>query len=294
MHRLEYLIVKFLFFLFRNISFKTGKRIAWSFYFLVAKVFRYRRNVILSNLRLVYGNQLPMPKSELLKGIYKNFVSLWMEFLQIERLTSQNIENHFTVHGAEVVDKALSKGKGLIFMSGHYGNFEWLGKYFVHKGYKVSGIAKRQSNHLVNDLIEKNRKSYGAGVIYTKNAMEDGLEALRKNEIVAIVADQDARKRGIIIDFLGQPSSTAVGPAVFHFRSGAPVCFVIAVRKDYGQFDVYVEEVEFADPKDVSDAAILDITEKHTRVLEKWIRKYPDQWFWMHKRWKTNTEKLKK
>ena len=290
MHKIEYLLVKSLFAIFSSISLNAGKRVAWVMYVLVSKIIRYRRKVILDNLRRVYGSELPAPEKQLLQGIYKNFVYLWMEFLQIERLTTQNIEDHFSVHNADIVDKALAKGKGLIFMSGHYGNFEWLGKYFVTKGYKVSGIAKKQSNPLVNDLIVKNRQSYGAGVIYTKQAMDEGLKALNRNEIVAIVADQDARKRGITIDFMGQPSSTAVGPAVFHLRSGAPVCFVISVRKDYGMFDTYVEEVEFNDPNGVSDEAILELTKKHTQALEKWIYKHPEQWFWMHKRWKTKLD----
>ena len=293
MHKLEFFIVKLLFAIFSRISFESGKRVAWIIYILIAKIIRYRRAVIISNLQQVYGSDLPRPLNEMLNGIYRNFVFLWMEILQIGRLNPQNLEQRIQVHGSELIDQALNEGKGVLFLSGHYGNFEWLGQYYAMKGYGVNGIAKRQSNRYVNQLIEDIRFTNGAKVIYTKNAMQDGLEVLAKNELLAIVSDQDGRKRGIFVDFLGQPSSTPVGSAVFQMRSGAPMFMIVAVRKDYGKFEAFVEPVYSAEKREITDEEIYKITQAHTRVLEKWIRKYPEQWFWMHKRWKTSPPELK-
>ncbi len=291
MHKFEYAIVKLLFLIFGRLSFKAGKRAADVLCFLISKVMRYRRKVILSNLKRVYGNELPAPKKELLHEIYKNFIYLWMEFLQINRLRPDEIDNRINMHNIELVDEALKKGKGIIFMSGHYGNFEWIGQYFSMKGYPVSGIAKRQSNPYVNKLVEDIRATNNVKVVYTKNAMKDGLTVLARNELLAIVADQDGRKRGVFVDFLGQPSSTPVGPAVLHLRSGAPVLMVIPVRKAYGTFEAFIEPVYDGEPQPVTDKLIQQITQTHSAVLEKWIRKYPEQWFWMHKRWKTKPVK---
>jgi len=291
MHKLEYIIVKLLFEIFGHISFAAGKRIAWVFYVLVSKVFRYRRKTILDNLKLVYGSELPAPQQQLLSGIYKNFVYLWMEFLQLRRLRPENFDKHFKIHGTELIDEALKEGKGIIYMSGHYGNFEWMGQFYAMNGYPVNGIAKRQSNPYVNKFIEDIRRTNGANVVYIKNAMQEGPVLLAKNELFAIVADQDARHRGVFVDFLGQPSSTPVGPAVFQMRSGAPIFMIISVRKDYSKFEAFIEHVYSAEAREVTDEGILEITQLHTSVLEKWIRKYPDQWFWMHKRWKTKPAK---
>ena len=288
MHRVEYIIVKFLFWIFQNISLSAGKKIALVVYYLTYKVFRYRRHVIINNLKLVYGKALPKPLEELLKGIYKNFIFLWMEFLQNNKVIKENLSDIFTIHNYDIFENAYNEEKGIIIISGHMGNFEWLGQMHGQLGHKTSGIAKRQSNPLVNQLVERNRLRKNMGVIYARNAMKEGVEVLENGDILAIVTDQDAKARGIFVDFLGLPSSTAVGPAVFHLRTGAPIIFLMSIRKDYGRFDAYYEEMcPVSEPQEVNDENIRNITQLHASVLDKWIRKYPEQWFWMHRRWKT-------
>lgn len=287
MHKLEYIFVKSFLTITALLPIAAGKWIALFIGFIVRHVLRYRRKVILHNLHLVYGEQLPDKSSRLLKGIYRNFIFLWFEFLQNPRLNEKNIKEHMHFHNLEILLDALRKKKGLIMVSGHMGNFEWLGQAVGILGYSVSGIAKRQSNPYVNTLIEKNRKQFNVSVIYKKNAIADALKAMKENnEVIGIVADQNAHKRGIEVDFLGQPSSTAVGPAVLHLRSGAPLVFAITIRRDYGVFDCYVQEIKIDKNGKTDEQLIHEITQKHARILEEWIYKYPEQWFWMHKRWK--------
>ncbi|MBD3223081.1 MAG: hypothetical protein GF313_00010 [Caldithrix sp.] len=287
MHKIEYRIVQLLLKFFNYLSFKAGKRMALILYFFIAHVFRYRRRVIKDNLHRVYKSRWPKPPKELINLIYKNFVFLWMEFLQSKKLSRDNLQQHFKLHNEEMVEEALSKGHGVILISGHFGNFEWLGRMHGLMGHPVNGIAKAQSNPYVNELVEKHRSDENVKVIYTREAMEKGVKALQNNEILAIVTDQDARKRGIFVDFLGYPSSTAVGTAVFHLRTGAPIISIISVRRDYGQFEVYYEKVAEGEPTAVTDEKVRHITQQHTKALEKWVLKYPEQWFWMHRRWKT-------
>jgi len=294
MHRLEYLIAKLLFTIFNTISLSAGKRIAFISYIFVAKIIRYRRSVILNNLKRVYGDDLPMDKKILLRGIYKNFIYLWMEYMQVSWGKRESMIRNCTFHNLEYVDKALELGKGLIMMTGHFGNFEWFAYVMAMQGYKVSGIAKRQSNPYVNEIIHKIRRRFGTQVIYVNTAMKDGLKALNNNEIIGLVADQDAKQRGIFVDFLGQSSSTAVGPAVFHLRSGAPIIFCIAIRRDYGKFDVYINPPFEVVDGPVTDEKIRNITETHVTELEKCVLKYPEQWFWTHRRWKTSPQDLDK
>ena len=286
MHKIEYYVVRTLLFIFSNISIRTGKWIAMAVYLFTAYIVRYRKKVILQNLTRVFGEDLPMPLSRLVKGIYRNFIFLWMEFLQNSRLRKEGIENRVKFHNFKLLEEALKKKRGVVIVSGHMGNFEWLGQAVGISGHRVSGIAKRQSNRYVNDLIEKNRSLDNVSVIYKANAIEDALNAMRNhNEIIGIVADQNAHKRGITVDFLGQPSSTAVGPVILHMRSDAPILFGISIRKDYGVFDCYFEEIamELAQKPDVE--LIPEMTQQHAAMLEKWIYKYPEQWFWMHHRW---------
>jgi KDO2-lipid IV(A) lauroyltransferase len=287
MHKFEYVIVKILFMLLNSLSLRTGRQIGLILYFIVARILRYRRSVILENLYRVYGETLPMDKGHLLKEIYKNFVFLWMEYLQADFRKRNEMAQSCRFHNLELVDKELKKGKGLILVTGHMGNFEWFAYVMAMMGYSIAGVAKRQSNPYINEMIFKSRTKFGTEVIYTKTAMKDGLKTLLENKILGLVADQDAKNRGIFVDFLGVPSSTAVGPAVFHLRSGAPIMFCTSVRRDYADFDVYFEAPLKSFEGPVNDDKVREITELHVAALERWVHQNPEQWFWTHRRWKT-------
>lgn len=234
-----------------------------------------------------------MEKTLLLKNIYRNFSYLWMEYLQANIKKSAEMMKSCRFHHIEHLDKALERGKGIILVTGHMGNFEWFAYVLSMMGYKIAGVAKRQSNPYINELIYNSRRQFGTEVIYTKSAMKDGIKILQENKMLGLVADQDAKHRGIFVDFLGIPSSTAVGPAVFHLRSGAPMIFCAAIRRDYAQFDVYFEPPLETVYDKATDENIRTITQRHVRALERWVRQYPEQWFWTHRRWKTRPEEMK-
>jgi KDO2-lipid IV(A) lauroyltransferase len=151
-------------------------------------------------------------------------------------------------------------------------------------------IQKRVKNSYVNDFIVKIRKRHNIKLIYKEDAMKKGLSILKKKKILGIVADQDAGRKGIFIDFFNQPASTAVGPAIFHLRTKAPLIVCIGVRKSPGKFDCYFERIPELSSYEISDVAIYALTQFHTDILEKWIRRYPEQWFWTHRRWMTKPQ----
>ncbi len=287
MHYVEFLVVKGLLKLFSKISVASGRRIAISLYFILHYVVRYRRKVIRENLYLVYGEKLPFNEKKFYREVYKNFIFLWMEFLQLNHLNRTYIDKHFRFYGIDVVERAVARGGGAIMVTGHFGNFEWEGQALGLMGYEVYGVAKRQSNARVNDLIEAIRTRPKVHVIYKSNAMQESIEALNNNGLVALISDQDAKSRGVFVDFMGIPSSTPKGAAVLHLRSGAPIIFTISLRRAYGQFDLYFREIETNGPLEVTEEKIFEITQKFSAVLECWVRKDPEQWFWMHRRWKT-------
>ncbi|EHO43158.1 lipid A biosynthesis acyltransferase [Caldithrix abyssi DSM 13497] len=287
MKTIEYISVKLLFFIFSRISLKSGKRFAGLLTILVEKVIRYRRDVILSNLHLVYGEQLPRPEKQFLHDIYKNFIYLWMEFLQINHFTPRTLDELMRFKNPEVLAQLKRENKGVLFVSGHFGNFEWLGQAMVIQGWPIWAIAKKQSNQKVDQFITQIRSRFGMKIVYTKKAMQVCERALKQKEAVAIAFDQDARKRGVFVNFLGQPSSTAVGTAVLHLRTGADIVLLIALRKDYAKFDVYAKKIELPVKTGNLQDDVTAITQKVSSEFEKWVREYPEQWFWMHRRWKT-------
>jgi Kdo2-lipid IVA lauroyltransferase/acyltransferase len=287
MHKIEYFFLKSLYTIFTFLPFIFVEQIANLFAFVLQHIIKYRHKVIVENLNKVYGENWPGDRKILVKNIYRHFTYLWFEVLQTKKITIKNFDQHFISYNFDLVAKSLSNGKGSIIMAGHLGNFEWISIYLGIKKVPFAAIAKRLKNRDVDTFMRNNRERNGCTVIYTKTALREGLRFLRSNKVLAIAADQDARKKGVFVDFLGLPSSTAVGPAIFQIRSGAPMLSIAAIRTSYAHFDVYFEEIELPENLKISDESLLKITQAHASVLEKWIRKYPEQWFWMHKRWKS-------
>ena len=291
MKNVEYFLVRGLFFVFSHISLRWGKRLALGLNFLTEHIIRYRRKVILENLHKVYGEQLPKPQKQLIHEIYKHFIFLWMEFLQSPHLNPETVNRLLRIKNPEVLERIKKREYGYIFISGHFGNFEWLGQAMsmMHLP-PITAIAKKQSNLKVDAFIVKLRQRHGARIVYTKEAMRESEKALRNKEIVAIAFDQDARNRGVFVNFMGLPSSTALGTAVLHLRTGAKIILMEALRRDYALFDVYLEEVKIPDLEGDLNQKIVAITQLYTSKFEKWVRRYPEQWFWVHKRWKTQPQ----
>jgi len=287
MHRIEFILVKLLILIFQPLPFWAGKQAAKIVYFLVRYILRYRRRTILANLQKVYGDKPPKPYPQLIGEIYQNFVFLWMEFLQFPKFTPGNFRDHFSIHNEELVKKALDKGKGVIFITGHLGNFEIMTYLMPFLGYPFHLIMKKIRNPLVDKLIVSRRTAMGGRTIYTREAMKEGLAVLKNGQILGIAGDQDAHQKGIFVNFLGQPSSTAVGTAVFWHRSGAELIFCSMIRRDYARFEITFETLPMDNLPDDLPGLVQDITERHTALLEKWVLAYPEQYFWMHRRWKT-------
>ena len=287
MKTIEYIIVKILYASLRRIPFRYSLILAGILRFLAQHILRYRKNVILDNLRLSFPEKTVEELHPLIKEIYKNFAYLWVEILQSGRLDQDFIKKNFTLHNWEIVEDALAEGKGLLLLTGHLSNFEWPVHYCMLNLDGVYAIMKRLSNPRINKLIMGIRESTGGKMILTKQAIKHGLRVLKQGDCLVVVTDQDAGKTGVFVNFLGRPASTATGAAIFHLKTKAPIVFVAGIRKKYGVFDIYFERIPDYQHENFSDKSIREITKLHTAVLEKWIKRYPEQYLWTHKRWKT-------
>jgi KDO2-lipid IV(A) lauroyltransferase len=188
------------------------------------------------------------------------------------------------------MEEAIEENRGLILVTGHLGNYEWAVHFCIFQLKNVFAIMKRLKNKRINDLIVSIRELSGGKVIYKKSALRNGLRILKRGESLAIVSDQDAGNQGVFVSFLGKSASTATGTAIFHLKTGAPMVFVTGIRRNLGKIDIYFERIPDSTDKTVNDEAIRDITQSHTSILEKWIRKFPTQYFWTHRRWKTKPD----
>lgn len=289
-HRTEYVFLLALMGIVRGVSLKASHRIANGLGRIAFTVIRIRRRVTLDNLRMAF----PEKSEKELKGIavraYKNFAKMMMEYIRFPIMDRETVLSLCEIQGEENLEWAVGNGKGAVLVAGHFGNWELMGAFLAHKGYPVSFLVGRQKNKLVDDLMNKYREGMGVKLIHMGVAVRGVIKALRSNEWVAMLADQDAHREGVFVDFMGRKASNHQGPAVFALRTGAPILFGSAIRRPDGKHLMVAELLRFDGLTEVTAENILTVTQAYTSLLEKKVREYPDQWFWMHRRWKTEPD----
>lgn len=191
-----------------------------------------------------------------------------------------------TVAGIEHLESAAARGRGVILMTGHFGNFELLGAWLTRWN-PVDFVVKPLSNPGAEAWLSDLRTRSGVGSISTNGGVKRVFQALRQKRWVAMLADQDARRHGVFVPYFGIPSSTPEGPARIALASGAPIVFGWVVRQPDGRHRLTIEPplLPEGDPRD--EAAVVALTARHTALLETAVRQAPQAWFWLHRRWKT-------
>ncbi|MDD3050391.1 MAG: lysophospholipid acyltransferase family protein [Candidatus Cloacimonetes bacterium] len=186
----------------------------------------------------------------------------------------------------EILEEALKLTKGVLLATGHFGNWELAGKFLATKYPPVGVIIKKQRNRYFNEYTNRSRNKYGIVLIYLRNSLRQTMQLLKKNGIVAILTDQNAGKNGVKLDFLGHPASVHTGIAKISQRTGSPILPAFAVRNEDGIHTFYFENLIFPEEFSNNDEGIIEITKKLINIQEKYIYRFPEQWFWVHKRWK--------
>jgi KDO2-lipid IV(A) lauroyltransferase len=299
-HRLEYLGTLFLLFLARILPLSWVLALGKALGKLTFSVLRIRRRVALENLAHAFPEKSRAELKNIARRSYENFGMMLLEYLRLPKLSEEELRRIITFRAPkdeEPLKQALALGKGAVCMTGHFGNWEYLGALFSALKYPMVYLYQEQNNPYVDRLIHETRTRMQMPSIPRGAALRGILKALRERKFVAILADQDAGSNGQFVDFLGRPASTGRGPAAFVLRSQAPIVFCVAIRQPGGKHAVECELLTFNFSKDGSqrgwseEKQLRYITEAWTKVLEKYIRRYPDHWFWMHRRWKTRPGK---
>ena len=209
------------------------------------------------------------------------------ELARIPRLNERTIWRWIDISKRSLFDEILARGKGAIAVSGHFGNWEWMGAGMSIMGYQVTYVVTSQTNRLVEEWMNRMRQSVDIETVHRNKAVKGVLSAHKRNRIVAMLCDQDAGRAGVFVDFFGRPASTPRGPALFHLKSGVPIVFVSAPRGSDGKYRLTFDEMKFDDLTGSRERDEQIIMQKITTRLEAEVRAYPEQWFWLHRRWKT-------
>ena len=289
-HFIEYAGLLIAFGIWRTIPFSWALKLADSLAPALAFLFPVRKSVVLRNLNTAFPDLNAKKRKKLLSEIYRNFFLLIIEFIHFRNKDSQDATSQIAeIEGAEYFEQVGAGGKPFLAITAHIGNWELMGAWFAARGVPLSVLAKPIHNPHVDKMINKMRKQRGMEVISTRGEpIREVLAALKRGRCVAFLADQDARKAGIFVDFFGKPASTFTGPALFAIRSGLPILPAFDIRTGLATHKVvFLPPIYPPSKEEDRESAIQKLTQIHTRILEDIIRQYPEQYFWFHRRWKS-------
>ena len=237
-----------------------------------------RKNTALKNLKIAFPDKSDEWINTTLKKCYSFFTYNFLQFLAFP-FDPNSIEIEDV--GNKYLKNAINENSGTVLVSAHFGSWEILGYWFGINNYPLVGIAQKQKNKGANLFFEEKRQLSGTKQVYRKSSMDSLYEILNANKILGLVSDQDARGKGVFVDFFNKPASTHKGAALFHLNTNASLIFGICVQKDIEKY-----RVEFI-PINPKKKSTEDITQLYTTIIEQSIKKYPEQYFWFHNRWKT-------
>jgi KDO2-lipid IV(A) lauroyltransferase len=278
-HYLTYLVLRRVCRGLRYGSVSSRFRLAQRLAGLLYHHFPIRKSVAEENLARAFPDRPREWRERVLRQCYRNFAYNALLFLTLPRSYHQV---DVTVSGRDQLDRAAAAGRGVLLVTAHFGTWEFLNPWLADNGYAFVAIARRQKNRGADRLFRELREGSGTHQLYHNAALSRMMAALRAGKILGLVSDQDARRRGVFVDFLGVPASTPKGAAVFHRRVGAPILLAVCRACTPRRF-----RIEFELLPDQPEETVAAITQSFTTRLERWIRRYPDQYFWFHRRWKT-------
>ena len=224
---------------------------------------------------------------EVARASYESLGRTTLEAALVPRLGRSGILALYErVEGWELLEEARAGGRGALIVTGHLGNWELGGSYVAARGIPIDGIARQQANPLFDDFLTETRQQFGVQVVWDGVAVRRTPRSLRENRVVAMVCDQGALGLASTwVPFFGRPAKTPRGPAVFALRLRVPVLFAASVRLPDGRFLLSFERVPVVETGD-RERDVDTIVATYTRMLEEWVRRYPEQYFWQHRRWK--------
>ena len=258
---------------------RLGIRIARFGYYLLS----LRKKDSLKNIATAFPEKSDSERNMIIKKTYSFFAKSFMQFLSLPK--SYRYAN-IDVEGQELLDGALEKGHGIILATGHFGKWEIMSAWLGYSGYPCVAVAQRQKNRGADIFFREFREITGMRIIYRKSSLKNMYRILKENKILILASDQDAKQRGVFVNFFNKPASTPKGVARFHLETGSDIFFISCYVEQNGKHKLQIQPVV---PE--GESTVKSITQAFTTLLEKKVREFPEQYFWFHRRWKTMPHK---
>lgn len=257
----------------------------------IGSIFYYfipiRKKVVLENLAIAFPEKSISELKKIAHRTYQNITITFTELLLFTSFSKNEIKLMARADNLDEMKAVIAENKGVVFWTGHIGSWELggtvLGLLFEKP---IFGLAKKQSNTILNDLIKEAREAHGNKVIWLGTSVRHLIEVLKNGGIVGVVGDQRGPSDSPRVKFFGKPTPLYTGTATIIEKTKCNVIFAAAVRENNGNYKGILEKLETGSIAENSDERILEINQRYANFLEKVIKQYPDQYFWMHKIWK--------
>jgi Kdo2-lipid IVA lauroyltransferase/acyltransferase len=285
-HRLEYALVASAAFCIRHLPWGVvsawGKAVGAAFYAFD----RPRRRVALDNLARAFPRRAAAERRAIARAVFRHFGRMLFELLKFSTLGADEMLARVEFEGDDRARQAYAAGRGVFFLTAHFGCWETNGLVHALHLAPIGVMARPLDNPLLHDLLERVRQCTGNWVIYRKGGIRRTLRALDSGQGVAILIDQHIHgPDATLVDFFNRPAATTTALAALALRTGAPVIPVFAVPTTPGRYRmIYEHAVQLPGPD--SPDPIREFTQRCTDVLEMYVRRYPELWLWMHRRWR--------
>ena len=247
---------------------------------------RRHRRIAEQNVAAAFPTRLARERHAIVRSAFTHFGRLLFELLKFDTLSTSALLKRVEFDGEERVRIAYARGKGVLFVTGHFGFWELHAIVHALRFEPIAVVARALDNPYVNDLLERIRRRTGNVVLYRQGTIRRVMRTLEAKQGVAVLIDQHIQSRdAIYVDFFERPAATTSAVAALALRTGAPVIPVFALPLGGGRYRmIYEHAVE--PPDATADGAVREFTQRCTDVLEMYVRRHPEMWLWMHRRWR--------
>ena len=287
-----YLVVRVVVCILQALSFRVACQAANGMAWLIYQVDRRHRLVALDNLRHAFGAGDEAERDRLVRAVYRHFCRMLIEIIYVPRmLHPRNWKQHFRLVECQHLVGVLLSDRPVLIVSGHFGNWELGGYTLALFGFRTHAIARKLDNPYVDAFLRRFREQTGQKVLAKDGDFDRMLEVLKARGIMLTLGDQDAGQRGLYVDFFNRPASTHKAIALLALEYNVPMLVMTCTRRPtppgtpWG-YDIWSGDV--IDPQDYRGQpdAVKAITQRFTSALERMIARHPEQYFWLHRRWK--------
>jgi Kdo2-lipid IVA lauroyltransferase/acyltransferase len=260
-----------------------GRALGWVY----GSVIRYHRQDAIDALTRSFPQKSQAEILTIVRQMYANLGMNLVEVLRLGKVSDEFLRESIQVEGEEHGRSALLRNKGAVILTGHLGNWDLLASIVPRLGYPLTVISKDIKNKGLNEFWMRIRQRFGVKFVPAHNSYRACLTTLKKNELIGFILDQNMiNTEGVFVDFFGKPACTTPGLAYMSAQSGAPVVPAFMIRRDNGRHLVKVLP-PLDPPPNREPETIREFTQRYTKIIEDIVRQYPEQWIWIHRRWKT-------